>query len=433
MTPPYVFLAALASLAIAPHIAAAQARACTGTWSAPTYLTRPTGEPVYVEHGVIATIDKKPLALGSPTLFWLTRDTLAPQNLARFDSAQIALVASRPGAWIDSEGHTTPLPSVNNTRAHHSSGMVAWEPSALTAVWSTGEIQRTAEQRRKTTSIDVALFDGTRWSAPRTIMRAGSLRLSPLPVSRAESRFNRRVVAALVEEPSRSIRIARNIDGEWSTADWSGTRSLTYASATTTADSGTLLVSMMAPNGADHGIYAMRTNRWPPVQGDWTAPIRIDSIPPAMTYEGFAWAHLGGDSIVVVWRKSQGGGVGLTSHVSPDGGRTWRRGEPLEFNGIIDGTTLSVDTNGRLHAVFRSPGIANAMNAPGAVMHTMWSSGRWTVPVAISSGPSVTAPGLGFIGSGRLLGTWSEMIAELSGGFSPKTLMSVWSPGCPTT
>jgi hypothetical protein len=79
--------------------------------------------------------------------------------------------------------------------------------------------------------------------------------------------------------------------------------------------------------------------------------------------------------------------------------------------------------------VYRGAREAHVLNAPGTIMHSTWRAGAWTTPVPVSTDESVTGPAVGSAPGGRLMATWTETMS-LPEGAAPKSLASLWTPGC---
>jgi hypothetical protein len=279
------------------------------------------------------------------------------------------------------------------------------------------------------TGLDVATFDGTRWSDHLTILSGEKIELGRLPVSRAELEFERSVIAAKSTDSSRRlVRVARKVGRTWSTADWTDGSIVHYASATTAADGATVMVMTLTPPNGVAGVYSTRATTWPPSPADWSRPQRIDSLRSMpFSFGRFSWAHLGGDSLLVVWHQSGGSEHFLTTALSVDGAKSWRLLQPLVHDSGIDGESVAVDSRGRVHIVFRSAAGDGVVNAAGRVMHAIWNGATWTRPAPVSTTTSLTDPGLGFTSGGRLVATWTEAVFDANGA-SPKTVVGVWTP-----
>jgi len=410
----------------------APSASCPGSWSTPFRVQRADGRPVFVEPGPIAPLGRATLAIGGPTFFWLGKDHLVvPQDMAT-DSAQVRWAVTRSGALIDSTGTAIALASIGSGQEWKHPGLLAWSNRRLDVAWSARDSAGTITGTpNDDTQIGVASFDGHRWTAPRTVLRATQVRLIDPPAMRAGTPFDVGVVAATVRDSAgHAVRVARQIAGDWVTADWRGATAVHFASAVTVSDGSVVVVMMVTSKDGSAGVYSLSADRWP----TWSAPQRIDSLRSGVGFGAFAWARLGADSLVVVWNQS-GAGVsrlGLTTALSVDGAKSWRLMAPLIVRASsIDDPRLAVDAQGHLHAVFGTSTFDAAAYAPGPITHAIWQSGTWTTPTAVSTEASVTAPGLGFAPGGRLMATWSEDV-ETPHGPVPRTLASFWTPNCPT-
>jgi hypothetical protein len=190
------------------------------------------------------------------------------------------------------------------------------------------------------------------------------------------------------------------------------------------------LIVIGSLNTRGDGVYSIRGE--PNATGyRWDRPQLVDSLHGS--YEPFSSARLGGDSLVVVWYgpRARGEAGVLNTALSIDRGRSWTLIAALPTRSGVDGVQLAVDSNGGLHAVFRgaSEEQAHVINAPGLIVHSEWRAGRWTTPTAVSKEESLTAPAIGAAGGGGLMAMWATGEFVL-GGVMPKSLASVWTPGC---
>jgi hypothetical protein len=281
--------------------------------------------------------------------------------------------------------------------------------------------------------VDVAAFDGIRWSTPETIIRAQHVGLEPAPAVRAGVELGPSVVAvAARERDAELVRVARWKGGRWSTVEWRGpVVRVNHATAMSATDEAIFVVMIASVTGLETGVYSLR-GEWDGDSAAWGKPALIDSIQGS--FEAFSSARLGGDSLIVTWysRATASAPGAMKTALSIDAGRTWKLTAPLTLRSGMDGALLAVDAGGQLHVVYRGAREieAHVLNAPGMIMHSRWVSGEWTRPTAISTTASVTAPAVGGAAGGRLMAIWTDaqMAPE---GRMPKSIASLWTPGCP--
>src|SRR4029453_3803984 len=94
--------------------------------------------------------------------------------------------------------------------------------------------------------------------------------------------------------------------GAWSTVDWGDSLLVNFVSATTGRDGATVVVAMMTLRNGMRGVYSTRTTKWPAERADWERLQLIDSLPAPMRVGQFSWAHLGADSLFLVWHATAG-------------------------------------------------------------------------------------------------------------------------------
>ncbi len=371
----FISVSACASVPRQPAVAIS---ACAGSWSPPFRIQRADGRPVYVEPGLIATQGDRTLLLGTPTFFWLGKDDLVPSALAT-DTVQQRWAFTRAGALVDSAGTATGVPMIDPAVFRREPQLLGTRGKRLSVAWATSDPPYGSVKDGPyplATHLDVATFDGQRWSAPEAIMRARRIHLDGAPAS----------------------------------------------------DGSTAVVMMVTMKDGGTNLYSVRAD-WSHDSVTWTQPVLIDSIRGSFTH--FVSARLGGDSLVVVRSRSlqegDRGGTIMTA-LSVDGGRSWKQTEPLAIGSDMH-PRLVVDGSGRLHVVYRGSRQPGLFNAPGAVMHPAWVRGEWTKPGAVSTDESITDPAVGTALGERLMITWTEARMEPTG-ITPKTVARFWSPGC---
>jgi hypothetical protein len=404
--------------------------ACVGHWSAPFPVHRADGRPVYVERGLIASFAHQTLALGAPTIFWLARDHIVPTE-AITDTAALVWSLSRAGALIDSTGTAVGVPLIDSLHPRETPRLVRQDGRTVVVAWATADsasrVPGAADNR-----IELASFDGHRWSTPKAIVTGLHVDLQPLPAVRAGSRVSPSIIAVTVHDSAGYlVRLAR-ADGErWVTSDWRGDivgMSSAVAAAWTDGSMTVLVMGSRFRSGS--GVYSIRGE--PSATGyTWSDPEFVDSLRDS--YEALSTARLGGDSLVVVWYgpPARGQAGVLNTALSVDRGRSWTLTVPLSARSGIDGVRLAVDGGGILHAIYRGAPEeqAHVINAPGFVMHSAWRSNGWTTPTAVSNEPSRTAPAIGATDGGGLMAMWATA-ARGPAGPMPRSFASLWRPGC---
>ena len=401
--------------------------ACTGTWSAPMAIRRADGRPVYIERGVIAPLGERTIVLGAPTFFWLGRDHMAPPEKLT-DTAEVVWSFTRAGAFVDREGVSTGIPLPDTLRRRTSARLIRASGLSVQVAWEATDSMPARGTDPRSSRIDLATFDGRMWTAPRTVIRAERVTLTSFPAMRPRSGAEPTVIAADAWDSTGSLlALARQRGDRWITTAWRDGDVRTSASATELDDGATAVVMMGQVGGTREGVYAFRVT-WAGDSARWSAPVLLDSL-TAMWSE-FSWARLGRDSLVVVWYDQTIGG--MKTALSVDGARSWTLTAPLMLSGSMDTQVLVVDADGNLHVVYRGAREDGVLNAPGAIMHSMWRSGAWTTPVAASAGDSMTGPAAGAAAGGGIMTLWTEATFA-STGIMPKSLASHWTAECATS
>ena len=162
--------------------ARADSTACAGRWSPPFLVQRGDGRPVYIERGVITSFAHQTLALGSPTMFWLGRNHFAPPEVLT-DTAAVVWSFSRSGALIDSTRAAAGVPQVDALRPRKTPRLMAQDDRTVVIAWAASD-SASKDPDANLNRIELASFDGQRWSAPKTIITATRVSLDPRPAVR---------------------------------------------------------------------------------------------------------------------------------------------------------------------------------------------------------------------------------------------------------
>jgi hypothetical protein len=426
------FVPAALAIALAAPASSAQRPAtnvCTGRWTAPVAIRHADDLRVYVERGVITPLGNATLAVGSPALFWLGKEHLAPPA-AMSDTAKLMWAVTRAGASIDSAGVATAVPNPDSLRSRDHPALIGWDRNRATIAWETADSGSRGMPNTNMTRIDVASFDGTRWTTPQTIITGQHLELSSAPAIRAGTPFELSVIAASGRDSASRhyLRLARRSGGRWTTVEWRGMASLVQAVALPVSDGSVLVAMLGAGPGGDAGLYTTRAT-WSADTVAWTPPVRVEAI--VGSYSTFSMALLGGDSILIVRHQHSAPRVrsGLRTFITADGGRHWSDSTSDRALTSLQDERLAVTSDGRVHLVYRGTANDAVLNAPGAVMHSMLDNGSWAKPAVISADESVTGPDVGPTPNGGLRALWTRMIEQPDGSM-PWSMTSSWVPGC---
>jgi hypothetical protein len=424
-------IASVLLLWLAPGLALAQGtRGTSGYWSPPFPIQRADGRPVYVERGVVTALGGRTVAIGSPTFFWMRKDSLGPAEPI-VDTASVVWAFTRSGALIAPDGSAEGVPLVDTLRRRKNARLVGINDREMTVAWASVRASLT-ESSDDADRIDLASFDGTQWTAPTTVITGSRLQLDFPSAVRPGTLLDPMVVAAVVRDSTGYfLRLAHRLDGRWVQADWHGQVFMIHAATASIMSDRSITVIMMATMpGASSGVYSLH-GALTSSGISWTPLQRIDSL--RGSYSPFASARVGLDSLVVVWSTQEPGATSnvMKTAVSADAGHTWTLSAPLTPHSGVDGAVLVVDHDGGLHVVYRGApdGQAGVLNAPGMMMHSRWRSGGWSNPVVISTEPSATQPSVGVAPNGQLMAMWAEAIF-VPGGALPKSIASLWTPGC---
>lgn len=403
---------------------------CSGTW-APQFQLQHDGRPVFVDPGLIAPLGDRMLVLGTPTFFWLGRDSMVTSASLAADPALKRWSFSRAGALIDAAGNADGVPRIDTAAFRKAPRLIGIHGSEVSVAWEASgpPYNENTEFFPVGTRVEIATFRDGRWTAPETIMRARRLYFDGMPAVRPVPGADLGVVAAMVVDPDGTVfRVAQRRGATWSIADWSGAMRFYRAEALPTSDGSIALVMLVSMKDPDRGLYSVR-GVWSGDSVTWSPPIPLDSI--GRTSNNFASARLGGDSLIVVRSRTESRGArpgDLMTALSVDGGRAWQQTAPLAIGSEIN-PRLIVDATGLLHLMYRGSFQPTLFNAPGAIMHAVWRRGEWSPPEVVSASTSVTSPAVGLAPGGRVLVTWTDAKLD-QGGTELKTAARLWSPSC---
>ena len=251
----------------------------------------------------------------------------------------------------------------------------------------------------------------------------------PPPAARAGTDIDHGVIAAAIRDTKGAFaRIAWRHGGAWRTADWRGAALVMYAGASRTADDGIVVLITGALGGSGFSVFAVRGEWRDSVV--WSNPVVVDRLEGSFSLPSLA--RLGGDSLVAVWHRNANGGKPgrMMTAVTADGGRHWTLTPPSVSESAMDSQELAVDTAGVLHMVYRAAKHDNMLNERGFIMHAVWRSAVWSTPQVISARESDTGPMIGSAPAGRLMAMWTEAIHADPRAPMPKSVASLWTPGC---
>ena len=403
--------------------AAAQQR-CDGSWSTPFGLRTADGRPVFVGHGVIASDGDRTLVLGKPTLVWLTRDSLFITRAGDVEASAQSVI-QHAGVLVDSTGVATPVPPFGDARLADNPRLLAAAKGRKTIAWEVADsAPRDGSPPQIVTVTSATLTDG-RWVDSTTLIERGWLMVADPPAVRSVDNIDHRVLASAVRDSTRRVRLAWASGASWKRTDWLEADWVAYAAATRTK-AGDIAMLIMGSVANESGVFTVLGILF----GDslaWRRPVHLDSL--SGFFEGPSSAHLGADSLLAVWEQSRNHRSEMITALTVDGARHWRLTESLVSSLWMDSPVLAVDGAGVVHLIYRDAPHENVLNEPGLIMHSVWRSGIWSTPQAVSKHPSETGPMLGSAPGGRLMAVWTESAGTLPV-LSPKSVASLWTPGC---
>jgi hypothetical protein len=400
---------------------------CDGTWSTPFALRTADGRPVYVERGVIASDGDRTLLIGKPTFVWLSKDSLF---LTRGGDAEADArsVYQHAGVLVDATVVATPVPPFGDVRLLDNPRLLGATKGRKTIAWEVADSAPRKGPRAEIVAIEAATLTDGRWVDSQTLITRGKLVIGTPPAVRSSRDVDHQLIAAAVHDSTKAVRIAwKTSDGGWKTAEWRGATYVTYATASRTSGGDfVVLVIGSISTFVPAGVFAIRAIPNADTIA-WLPPVRLDTL--SGWYEALSWARLGEDSLVAVWPLSSNGLMEMITTVTVDGGRHWTLTSPLVSSLKMDAQMLAVDSAGVVHLVYRAAPHENILNEPGLIMHSLWRSGQWSTPRAVSQHPSDTGPMIGSAAGGRLMAVWTEASGKLPV-LLPKSVASLWTPGC---
>lgn len=406
-----------------------------GSWSAETPLQLPDGLPVFVEPGSAEVHPLGTLALGTPSLVWLRQDRVVPSEpeLARLDTAHARWSFTRAGFLVRPDGNVMPLePPPRGAPMLDPSVRLAGS-GAYHVVWGEDSRGRYEPERLWYARLDATADGGgahTRWSEPVLVADGGTLTWGDQSTNQLAARADSLVFAATARDSAgRYMLVAFGSGGAWRTAAYRDNWMATYVAAGLSKHGMPLLV-FAGHAGNRPGLWAVTLAAWDEAGDSWHAPVPLDTVDGLQARE-IRLAHLGGDSLLVVWerRSADGGGiVGLAAVVSPDGGAGWHAAGDLPMTGGLRGLRLLVDAAGGVHALYVGSRGGNVLGVPGSVQHVRWRDGQWDAGATVSSRESFTQP-LAAVTSDGIMAIWGE--GRLEGeNIVPRSYAAWWRSSC---
>jgi hypothetical protein len=402
---------------------AAGQQVCDGSWSTPFTLRTADGRPVYVERGVIASDGDRTLVLGTPTFVWLTKDSIfiTPSGDAEADAQS---VLQHAGVLVDTAGVATPVPPFGDAHLARSPRLLAATTGRKSIAWEVADSAPEKTVGTPVVAVTAATLTDGHWDDSHTLIERGRLFVGNLPAVRSVDKIDHRVLASAVRDSTRRVRLAWASAASWKRTDWLDADWVALAAATRTK-AGDIAMLFMGSVANEAGVYTVLGILF----GDslaWRRPVLLDSL--SGPFEAPSSAHRGNDSLLAVWPQSRNHRSEMITALTVDGGRHWSLTEPLVSSLWMDSLVLAVDGAGVVHLIYRDAP-ENVLNKPRLIMHSVWRSGVWSAPRAVSNHPSYTGPMLGSAQGGRLMAVWMESAAKLPA-LLPKSVASLWTPGC---
>ena len=398
---------------------------CDGSWSTPFAVHTVDGRPVYVERGVIASDGERTLVLGKPTIVWMSRDSL---SLTRGANAErdAQSVIQHAGVFVDATGVATPVPPFGDARVLDHPRLLAATKGRTTIVWEVADSEpRSASPQTETVALTAATLTDGRWVDSQALIAPGKFLFTYPPAVRAVDHIDHRVLAVAVRDSMRQVGLAWATGASWKRTEWRHADYVTYATASRTK-TGDIVMVFMGSVANRPGVYGIRGV---PTADSvaWTPPVHLDSL--SGWSDALSWASLGSDSLLAVWTQSRHGESEMITALTVDGGIHWSLTQPLASSLWMDSQVLAVDAAGVVHMIYRGAPYENVLNEPGSIMHSVWRSGAWSTPQAVSQHPSDTGPMIGSAAGGGLMAVWTEAAGKLPA-LMPKSVASLWTPNC---
>jgi len=373
---------------------------------------------------VIASDGDRTLVLGTPTFVWVSRDSLFITRAGDAE-ADAQSVIQHAGVLVDSTGVATPVPPFGDARLADNPRLLAAAKGRKTIAWEVADSAPRNLSPPRIVAVTAATLTDSRWVDSTTLIERGWLTVAYPPAVRAVDRIDQRVLASAVRDSTRRVRLAWASGASWKRTDWLEANWVAYVAATRTK-AGDIAMLFMGSVANESGMFTVLGILF----GDslaWMRPVHLDSL--SGLFNSLSWAHLGADSLLAVWQQSRNHRSEMITALTVDGARHWSLTEPLVSSLWMDSPVLAVDGAGVVHLIYRDAPHENVLNESGLIMHSVWRSGVWSTPQAVSKHPSDTGPMLGSAPGGRLMAVWTESAGKLPVHL-PKSVASLWTPSC---
>lgn len=433
-----LLLVATASCAHSPFHSPAAA-VCPIAWDPPQLLEHDGGKPVAINGGLASVVRGRRMLLSSFALYWLERDQMA-DTIKLKDSAYVAgalpFLTSVGGIADDLHALTPISPPDSILRMgrvvmRSDFQIAAWSSSQIGVAFLAGDSVSTKDRSAVMTRLELADFDGDRWFNRDRVETGPGGRSLMLPARRAGKPWRTRSFAfdmAPSGRPHFNIVLVKR-GSRWITSKLDSTGS-TFATSLAELADGTLVLTTLLTVGDVAGWYARRGT----VVGDritWSSPVLIDAVNSSVS--PYTWAHLGGDSLLLVWRRdpTETAGPAVRVALSADGGRSWSAHEEPSLADAAGGfIRLAVDSSGTAHLTFLRGAREGVLNSPGDLMSSSRVRGSWTRPVAVSQEETDTSQDFWALADGSLLASWLKIRAFTPRGIIPTSYVAVGRPRC---
>lgn len=409
----------------------------TGTWSAAMPLRLPNGHPVYIDAGSAEFHPSGALALGSPIGVWEHPEAVLPSESesASPDTMELLLAWTLSGLVVRPDGGLEPLglPAAGAGVRMLAPSIRRGPSGGYHVVWAedtTGGYDPDRLWYARFDSAGAGAGARSQWTSPVLIAESGEFRWNGQSTNQLAERGDSLVLAA-VNTSDHSVLVARGIGGEWRTAKYLDRDSwaASYVAAGLSARGMPLLVVSGVIEG-QNALFAVELAAWEPQGGTWHPPVLLNTAGAYSAGES-RLAHLGGDSLLLVWerRAVEGGAtLGLRAMVSPDGGAEWHDAGDVPLSGGLRGLRLLVDHRGGIHAIYVGSPSAKVLDEPAAVQHLRWRDGEWSASVTASPRPSFGRPVAAVTPDG-IMAIWGEH-RLVEDGHVPRSYAAWWRDGC---